>query len=234
MKTLIVLPVFNEIKTLKLLLSNLYKIVKNFSDVLVIDDGSTDGSDRVIDKYKNIIKINHYSNLGYGKSLIDGFNFAIDKDYKIVITMDSDFQHCPETIPVFKKNIENADIVSGSRYLKPLPSNVPFDRVQVNKEITSLINKHTTYNITDAFCGFKAYQTDALRKLNLTEKGYGLPVQLWIQASKIGLKIKEISVKAIYCDRRRNFKGQFDNVEQRLKYYKKILYKELSKTADKK
>lgn len=229
MNTLIVIPIFNEVSTIKNLLEHLLDMVSKDEHILVIDDGSTDGSSQILSSYPNISKITHPRNQGYGASLIDGFNFAKVKEYQLVITLDCDFQHRPELIPVFKTEIAYLDILSGSRYINGIPSNVPKDRVDINGIMAKLINDYTGFNITDAFCGFKAYKVKALRKLNLTEKGYGLPIQLWIQARKANLKIKEYPVSAIYCDRRRNFKGQFEDAQHRLKYYKRIFFEELNK-----
>jgi len=229
MKTLIIIPVFNEVSNIKDFLKYILENLGKKEEILMIDDGSTDGSSEILSTFKDINMISHSKNQGYGQSLIDGFYFAIVKNYDVAITLDCDFQHCPEAIPVFEKNIGELNILSGSRYLNKIPLHAPKERVKVNQEITKLINKHTNLNITDAFCGFKAYSVEALKKLNLTEKGYGLPIQLWIQASKTALKIKEYPVKAIYCDRRRNFKGQFEDSQHRLKYYKQILFKELNK-----
>lgn len=230
MRTLIIIPIFNEVSTIKGLLRNVLETKKENEDIVVIDDGSTDGSSEMLDRYKDIMKVTHSQNQGYGVSLIDGFNFAKENDYQLAITLDCDFQHPPELIPVLKEKIREVDILSGSRYIHGIPTSAPQDRVTINLEITELINKYTNLNITDAFCGFKVYRVSALKKLNLTEQGYGLPIQLWIQVERANLRIKEYPVKAIYCDRRRNFKNQFEDAEHRLRYYKKVLFEELRST----
>ncbi len=96
-------------------------------------------------------------------------------------------------------------------------------------EITQILNSITSLNLTDSFCGFKAYKTNALRKMNLTKNGYGMPLQLWIQAWKLGLTVKEIPVKLTYIDMSKRFKGGLDNPVIRLKYYKKIIMSETNK-----
>ncbi len=100
--------------------------------------------------------------------------------------MDCDHQHQPSCIPLFYNEIEkdDADIISGSRYLDPENNGTakpPPERVIINKKITILLNQMLNLKLTDSFCGFKAYRVESLKKLKLTENGYGLPLQLWIQ-----------------------------------------------------
>lgn len=224
---LLILPVFNEEDYILEVLESLPDTV----DISVIDDGSTDNTLKILKQHTKVdFLIRHKTNQGYGKSLIDGFELAIKNNYTYLVTMDCDAQHEPKYIPIFFEELTNFDIVSGSRYLPTSPhlSEAPKDRVEINKFITQLICKYTKYNITDAFCGFKGYRTEALKKLNLTEHGYGMPLQLLIQASNAGLTIKEIPVPLIYHVQDRNFKGNFSSKEARLKYYLEVIKKELA------
>lgn len=225
MRNLLILPVFNEEEYILEVLESLPKI-----DILVIDDGSTDNTLKMLKQANITSLIQHKTNQGYGKSLIDGFEYAIKNNYTYIVTMDCDAQHEPEYIPVFFEELKNFDIVSGSRYLPTSPhfSKPPEDRVEINRFITHLICKYTRYKITDAFCGFKGYKVEALKKLNLTEYGYGIPLQLWIQAAKANLTLKEIPVPLIYHSQHRDFKGNFKSKDERLKYYLEVIKKELS------
>src|ERR1700740_2856950 len=99
--------------------------------------------------------------------------------------MDCDGQPEPERIPVLLEAIHDADIVSGSRYLRDfrqqtLPT--PADRREINQIITAELNEELGLNLTDAFCGFKAYRREALEQLHVSETGWGMPLQLWVQA----------------------------------------------------
>ncbi len=229
---LIIIPVFNEQRYIKDVITKVkHNINSKNTDILIINDGSTDKTPEILRKIKGIKIINHKQNQGYGKSLIDGFKYAINNSYKYVITMDCDKQHEPSRIKEFVKLIQNKniDIVSGSRYINfisEMKKEVPKDRYKINRKITRRINKITKLNLTDSFCGFKAYKVSALKKLNLTEPGYGMPLQLWIQAKKNNLKIKEIPVDLIYLDCTRNFMNQFCTSFQRYKYYLKIIKQE--------
>jgi dolichol-phosphate mannosyltransferase len=99
----------------------------------------------------------------------------------------------------------------------------PTDRRFINATITNEINARYGLNITDAFCGFKAYTRSALEPLQITETGWGMPLQLWVQAAKLGLRITEIGVPRVYLDPKRAFGGMLNNPEERLRYYREIL-----------
>ncbi|MEK6765915.1 MAG: glycosyltransferase family 2 protein [Planctomycetota bacterium] len=231
MNTLIALPAFNEKKDIGFIIS---QIKKYDLDILVIDDGSTDGTQEQLSKIDNINTIVHEGNLGYGHTIIDAFKYGISYGYDSIITMDCDGQHIPDEIQIFLTQIANYDIVSGSRYLiednKHNPK-IPPDRYAINMEITQILNKITKLNLTDSFCGFKAYKIDALKKMKLTETGYGMPLQLWMQVWELGLRIKEMPVKLIYNNTSRSFSGELDNAATRLKYYKEIIKKEMNKNT---
>jgi len=227
-KILVAIPVFNEIAVY-----NIVQRVKNFSlDVLVIDDGSTNNLREELINVENIRMIVHPRNLGYGKTIIDAFMHAIKNRYDYLVTIDGDGQHEPEEIPLFLKEIPfyDYDILSGSRYFFPIKvgEEVPLERYLINREITGILNRMTDFGLTDSFCGFKTYKVEKLKLLHLTEYGYGMPLQLWIQAWKMGLRVREIPVKLIYKDITRHFKGVLEDPDTRLQYYKNIIRKELA------
>ncbi len=116
---------------------------------------------------------------------------------------------------------QNADIVSGSRYLKKYAGDSlpPSQRMFINKQITGQLNDMLGFNLTDAFCGFKAYRVEALKRLKIEDEGYAMPLELWVQAAMLGLRVIEIPVPLIYLDLSRSFGGALDEAEKRLKYY---------------
>ena len=120
---------------------------------------------------------------------------------------------------------KQADIVSGSRYLDQITptSHAPADRRQINHQITSELNERLGLELTDAFCGFKAYRTQALAQLDLTETGYAMPLELWVQAAWHELQILELPVPLIYLDQERSFGGPLDSPTTRLNYYREII-----------
>ena len=225
---LLAVPAYNECHSVDDVLK---ATRKHASDVLVIDDGSTDGTSLRLKQHNNINVLTHKANQGYGQSLIDAFDFADQHAYDWIITIDCDRQHEPGHIPCFLSEImkDDCDIISGSRYLQPTNTKVPqppLERVQINRAITAMLNRLLHLQLTDAFCGFKAYRVDALKQLDLSEKGYALPLQLWVQAAQHDLQIKEIPVPLIYHDPNRNFQGVLEDPQKRLKYYLSVLESE--------
>ncbi|MDN3513384.1 MAG: glycosyltransferase family 2 protein [Candidatus Brocadia sp.] len=227
-KILVAIPVFNEVDVYTII-----QRVKSFSlDILVIDDGSTNHLREELIDAGNVRIIVHSRNLGYGKSIINAFMYAIKKKYDYLLTIDGDGQHEPEDIALFLKEIPfcDYDVLSGSRYFFPVMAgkDVPMERFLINKEITSILNRITNFGLTDSFCGFKAYRVERLKVFHLTEYGYGMPLQLWMQAWKTGLRVREIPVKLIYKDLTKHFKGILEDPNIRLQYYKNIIRKELT------
>jgi dolichol-phosphate mannosyltransferase len=230
-KLLIAIPVHNERKYVAQVLA---KVRTFHDDILVVDDGSTDGTSQVLADMAQageIHLIRHRENQGYGQSLIDAFAFADHQKYDWVITMDCDEQHEPEMIPRFKEMIaaDQHDLISGSRYLQPGGSDdlPPADRRTINSNITATLNRLFGWQLTDAFCGFKAHRVSAMRKLNLTETGYAFPLQLWPQVWAAGLRMTELPVRLIYNDLTRTFGGTLDDASQRLQHYLCVLAREL-------
>jgi dolichol-phosphate mannosyltransferase len=233
---LVAIPIFNELRYL----DDVLNAVCRYSDnVLIVDDGSTDGSSDALKKYSHLKIISHRKNTGYGQSLIDAFRFAGSHGFEWIITVDCDHQHEPSYIPHFYHEIvkNDVDIISGSRYLLKINAGIippPPERVAINRIITKILNENLDIAITDAFCGFKAYRVEAVSRLELFVKGYGLPLQLWIMAGHAGLKIREIPVPLVYHDPRRNFCGPLEDPQRRMKYYLEIIDRELGYNVSRK
>lgn len=222
MRFLTAIPVYNEAAHVRQVLA----AARRYSpEILVVNDGSTDGTAELIAAEPGIYRIDHPTNRGYGAALISAFAFARAHEYDVLVTMDCDGQHEPGRIPVLLEAIHDCDIVSGSRYLRDFRQDTPApnDRRFINAAITREINERYGLNLTDTFCGFKAYRRAALEKLHITESGWGMPLQLWVQAARQGLRVKEIGVPRLYLDPNRAFGGVMNDPEQRLAYYRAVL-----------
>jgi dolichol-phosphate mannosyltransferase len=226
------LPVFNEQSHLVEVLATVRKYAQ---DILVVDDGSTDATPELLKRESGIQVVTHSPNRGYGAALQSAFDFAVHHRYDVLVTIDCDGQHEPRLIPelvnrVFDDAARPADIVSGSRYLQVFEgdSHPPEERRRINQLVTRLINDRLRLSLTDAFCGFKAYRVDALPRLNITEFGYAMPLQLWVQAVRSEFRIIEHPVPLIYLDESRSFGGSLDDANRRLAYYREVIDRELA------
>lgn len=239
-RCLTALPVYNEAKHVDGVLD---KVVRLADDVLVVDDGSTDGSAVLLDKRAaergDIAVVHHDKNRGYGAALATAFAYAIEHRYDALVTIDCDGQHEPQLIRSLAAGVlanggtAPVDIVSGSRYLDTdaeASGSAPADRRKINQLITADLNNRLGLALTDAFCGFKAYRVAALTKLRLTESGYAMPLELWVQAAHHGLRVVEAAVPLIYLEEERSFGGELDQAEQRLAYYREVIAHALAKT----
>jgi glycosyltransferase involved in cell wall biosynthesis len=216
------LPVYNEAAHVAGVLD---EVLRFTSDVLVVDDGSTDGTSAVLAARRDVRVVRHATNLGYGAALATAFRETLAGDWDGLVTIDCDGQHQPRLIPEFVTATAAADIVSGSRYLRRFPgdSRPPAARRRINMEITAEINARLGLAITDAFCGFKAYSRRALAALHVTDTGYAMPLEVWVQAAAAGLKIVELPVPLLYLDLARSFGGALDDAATRLAYYRSVL-----------
>ena len=132
MRWLTAIPVYNEAKHLTGVLSE----IRRYSpELLVVNDGSTDGTAELLAKERNLAIVTHAQNRGYGAALVSAFEFATINRFDVLVTMDCDGQHEPSRVPLLLEAIHDADIVSGSRYLRDFRQNtpVPEDRHRINR-----------------------------------------------------------------------------------------------------
>jgi dolichol-phosphate mannosyltransferase len=223
-RILTALPVYNEVNYVAGAIAGALCYCR---EVLIVDDGSTDGTRELLAARDDILQVTHSENRGYGAALVSAFQFAVRGGYDVLVTIDCDGQHQPQLIPRFVETCchSEVDIVSGSRYLRKFPgqSEPPPERHRINQCITAEVNRRFGLNITDAFCGFKAYRVSALEKIHVTETGYAMPLEVWACAARLGLRIVELPVPLIYLDVKRSFGGALDDAETRLAVYRQVL-----------
>ena len=222
MRWLTAIPVYNEARHVRGVLD----CVRRYSsDILVIDDGSTDETPQLLANESGVRLITHRPNRGYGAAIASAFRHFLQSDFDVLVTMDCDGQHEPSRISVLLEAIHDADIVSGSRYLRDFRQDTPApaDRRSINAIVTREINARYGLHLTDAFCGFKAYRRRAVEPLRITETGWGMPLQLWVQAAQHRLRIKEVGVPRLYLDPKRAFGGMLNDPDERLAYYRRVL-----------
>jgi glycosyltransferase involved in cell wall biosynthesis len=222
--TCVVMPVYNEALTVAAVLDAVRARFDGW--VVVVDDGSTDGTSDIVAARDDVILVRYEENRGYGATLTSGLEAALRLGAASVITMDCDGQHEPRHIAEFCEALERCgtDIVSGSRYLPGslATGDAPGDRREINARVTAVINEVTGWKLTDAFCGFKAYRADGLRRVQVEEPGYAMPLEFWARAWRAGLTVCEMPVERIYQEHDRSFGQDLDDPERRFRYYTEV------------
>ncbi len=217
------LPVFNEESHIHEVLA---QVGKYSPRILVVNDGSRDGTARELAAFPKLEVITHSTNQGYGAALRSAFDYCLRSDIDVLVTIDCDGQHEPRLIPDLVAALtDEVDIVSGSRYLQDYAGDnaAPADRRRINMQITAELNERLGLKLTDAFCGFKAYRVSALRHFDITDNGYAMPLQVWVQAVAAGLRIVEFPVPRVYLEEKRSFGGALDDASVRVGHYRSVL-----------
>jgi dolichol-phosphate mannosyltransferase len=176
--------------------------------VLVIDDNSGDGTNELIDdlkqKFENLFLLKREGNSGYGKAILDGMKWAIDKEFDCVITMDADFSHDFKSIPDIIKELEVGDVVLGSRYTQGGKiENWSFSRKLLSRVANSYVRRVLGLSFGDITTGFVGYRKKAVQKLvecKLKSEGYAFLVESKYLLSKASFSIGEYPI--IFRERR--------------------------------
>ncbi|MBU4560707.1 polyprenol monophosphomannose synthase [bacterium] len=207
MKTVVVIPTYNERENIGPLLDEIVKIQENI-EVLVVDDDSPDGTWRIVEDYskKNprIHLLRRTSERGRGLAGIAGFKYALENKADYVIEMDGDLSHDPQHIPEFLKKIENCDVVIGSRFA---PSGGEVGRGFLRRLITRLaaiyVRALLGFRVTDPTSGYRCYRGKVLEAIDmrsLKAKDPFLLSEMLFRCYKKSFRIKEIPI--IFRDRK--------------------------------
>jgi dolichol-phosphate mannosyltransferase len=207
MKTLIIIPTYNEVDNLRPLLERIFAQVPE-SDILVVDDNSADGTGKLADEIQTekpqVHVLHRSSKLGLGTAYIVGFKYALTHGYDMVFEMDADFSHDPRYLPAFFQAIEQADLVIGSRYVQGgnTPSWSPLRRL-ISSSGNIFARLLLGMPVRDCTAGFRCYRTLVLRNIDLDtiqSEGYAFQVELTYRVLQQGFRIVEIPI--VFIDRR--------------------------------
>ncbi|MCE5214770.1 MAG: glycosyltransferase family 2 protein, partial [Methanobacterium sp.] len=194
MKYIIIIPAYNEEKAIK----TVVKESLNHSDVLVVDDGSTDGTTELA-KNAGAQVIKHEKNMGKGAAIKTGLKYALDNGYKAMILLDGDGQHDPRFIPILVNEIKDAGMIICSRFMQGPPSGMAIQRKFSNYLTTSILRSITGYPITDSQCGFRMISDyAALMFLDLPQDGYEYDSEILYQAYLHNFPVKEMPIPSSY------------------------------------
>ncbi|MDD4353115.1 MAG: glycosyltransferase family 2 protein [Candidatus Nanoarchaeia archaeon] len=202
----VLIPAYNEEKSIKEVINRTKKFVSN---ILIINDGSTDNTHLILNKIKNIEVINILNNSGKANALKLGMEYLKKKDAKRIITIDGDLQHLPEEIP-FLLEI-NADLVIGAR--KKLNTPMPIIRKIGNYLASKIILMQLGIKIKDPQSGFRIYNQNALNELNFEGNNFNIEKKTLEQACKKKLSIKEVPISCIYNIKRKSYFKLKDAIE---------------------
>ncbi len=189
----IVIPTLNEAKNIGKLLRNVKKAVRNYSYEIIVVDGGANGpsEDNTVQIAKSYGARILYDRRGKGSALIRGFKASRGK---IVISMDADLSHRPRELALLISGIESGyDICVGSRFLAGGGSaDMPPFRIFGNTVFVSLVNLLYGSHYTDLCYGYRSFSPHALKKMRLTETGFGIETEINIKAKKEDLKVLEV------------------------------------------
>ena len=207
MKTLIIIPTYNEIENLPSLLEAVSSYAPT-CDILIVDDNSPDGTGQFAEQIReqdaHVHVMHRAGKLGLGTAYIAGFKYAIDNNYDAAFEMDADFSHDPRYLPDFLNAIENADLVIGSRYVKGGDTpNWTLTRRIISGGGNTFARATLSLPIHDCTAGYRCYRRHVLESIDLDtiqSQGYAFQVELAYRTWKKGFKIVEIPI--IFMDRR--------------------------------
>lgn len=203
--SLVIIPTYNEKENIENIITAVTDLEEGFN-VLVIDDGSPDGTAQIVKGLMNgrlkdrVFIVERSGKLGLGTAYIAGFKWAIEHKYDYIFEMDADFSHAPSDLPRLLKACkeEGYDMSIGSRYITGVNVvNWPMGRVLMSYFASKYVRCVTGLNIHDTTAGFACYRRQVLETINLDDirfKGYAFQIEMKFTTHKCGFKIKEVPV----------------------------------------
>jgi len=196
MKTVAVIPAFNEEKTVRRVVE---QVKQHVGCVVVVDDKSTDSTESEIRLAGGVYYYN-FGKRGAGSSIIQGINIALSiKAVDAIVLLDADGQHDTNDIPAMLSLLKDFDMVVTSRFM----DNAAFTKMPTYRKfgiwmITFAYNFGAKFKVRDSQCGLRAFRANVLRDMNLQENGFGYSTEMLVKARAKGYKIIEIPTVVHY------------------------------------
>ena len=206
-RALVIIPTYNERENVSRIIRAVLEQDPRL-EVLVVDDGSPDGTGDIIDALARdnprIHALHRARKMGLGTAYIAGFKWSIERDYDFTFEMDADFSHDPAHLPQFLRAIESADLVLGSRYRegKVTVVNWPISRLLLSYFANIYARWVTGMQLFDATGGYKCYRRSVLKAIDLDDvrsNGYAFQIEMSFRAWKKNFRIVEIPI--VFVDR---------------------------------
>jgi dolichol-phosphate mannosyltransferase len=207
MRGLVIIPTYNERDNIGRIVPMALEQDERL-DVLVIDDGSPDGTGQIVDEMAaanpRVHVLHRAGKLGLGTAYIAGFRWGIERGYDWMFEMDADFSHDPAHLPAFIEGLTNYDLVLGSRYLEGRVTviNWPITRLILSYGANVYARMVTGLPVADATGGFKAFRRPVLEAIDLSKvesEGYAFQIEMSFRAWKKGFHLAEIPI--VFVDR---------------------------------
>jgi dolichol-phosphate mannosyltransferase len=203
-EALIIIPTFNEAENIVKLIPYLLGLSEQV-DVLVVDDGSPDGTGAQVKKLQKkhgdrVHLIEREGKLGLGTAYVAGFHYALERSYLYICEMDADFSHDPDDVPRLISEVKkgNCDVAIGSRYIEGISIiNWPLSRLILSYSANMYARFITGLPVRDTTAGFKCISRKVLEKIDLNKiesNGYSFQIEVHFRAFKAGFTLKEISI----------------------------------------
>lgn len=203
--TLIIIPTYNEKSNIAKMIPTLMGLASLQVDVLVVDDGSPDGTADVVKHMQHeydgrVHLLQRPGKLGLGTAYVEGFKFALTRHYTYICEMDADFSHDPKDVPRLVKMVRSgeADLAIGSRYNEGISIiNWPLSRLILSYTANVYARTITGMKVFDTTAGFKCFHRNVLESLDLDRiksNGYSFQIEMHFRAFKKGFRIREVSV----------------------------------------
>ena len=207
MKAIVVIPTYNERENIEKLIDGVLSI-SPILDVLVVDDNSPDGTGEIVEKIAErqprVKVMRRPGKMGLGSAYVEGFKYAIQKNYDLIIQMDADFSHNPHDISRFLELIDRYDVVIGSRYTDGVSVvNWPITRLLLSYFANVYARIVTGVPIRDLTGGFKCFKRKVLEDIELDKivsDGYAFQIEINVLAWRCGYRMVEIPI--IFVERR--------------------------------
>ena len=207
-RTLVVVPTYNERENLPALAAELMAL-RPPVDVLVVDDGSPDGTgalaEEVARRHPRVKLLQRGGKRGLGTAYLDGFRAGLRQGYGLLMSMDCDFSHPPRYVPALLRRAASADLVIGSRYVPGGGTQGwPLRRRILSRTANTLVKVLLGIRTHDASAGFRCYRREALERIGLDtlrSKGYSILEEMVYRCHRAGLRVAEVPI--LFVDRRR-------------------------------